>query len=165
MNPVFGNEYLKFQDFENESSKYKMVVFLSEKCPCSKSHIDHLKEIIVKHPELKVYGVVSEPAQSDKEAKIKAVYFKNTDFGFPIINDSKQVLVKKYKAFKTPHAVLLAKNNVGNYEVVYQGGLTDSKTFSPTSKKYIEEAMGQLAQKQDVKVKNGFCLGCYIRRF
>lgn len=165
LNLVWAQDYLKPTDFEAESSKYKMVVFLSEKCPCSKSHIKHVKDLMKSYPELKVYGVISEPAQNDKEQKSKDLYFKNTDFGFPVISDEKQFLVKKYQALKTPHVVLLAQDGASNYNAVYQGGLTDGKTYSDKSQKYLEEAMLQLSKNQKIKVKNGFCLGCHIRRF
>jgi hypothetical protein len=164
-NILWAADYMSPNDFETESSKYKMVVFLSEKCPCSKSHIQHVKDLMKTYPELKVYGVISEPAQTTREQISKDSYFKNNDFGFPVIQDPKQFLVKKYQALKTPHVVLLAKGDAGGYKVVYQGGLTDGKTYSDKSQKYLEEAMFQLSKNQEIKNKTGFCLGCYIRRF
>jgi hypothetical protein len=162
----FANaKYLSPMDFDNEIARYKMLVFLSESCPCSQSHIQHIQDLMVQYNDLKVYGVISEPAQNQKQKLKKDKYFLNTDFGFPIIEDQKQSLVMKYKALKTPHVVLLRQSTLEETQIVYEGGLTDSKTFNSKSKKYIEEAMKDLALGQDVKTKKGFCLGCYIRRY
>lgn len=160
-----ANDYLKPDVFENEKASLKMLVFLSEKCPCSKSHIAHVQELMDHYKELKVYGVISEPARNQKEEKIKNSYFQNEKFGFPIINDQEQFLVKKYQALKTPHVVLLEKTKHEDYKVVYEGGLTDSKHYNPTSKKYVEDALKQISKNEKVRIKNGFCLGCHIRRF
>jgi hypothetical protein len=89
------------ESFEKEQSTYKMLVFLSESCPCSKSHITHIQDLMQEHKDLKVFGVVSEPAQNEKQKLKKDQYFLKTDFGFPIIEDHKQFLVSKYNAFKT----------------------------------------------------------------
>lgn len=166
INKAFASRsYFSPENFEQESSKYKLAVFLSEKCPCSRSHIRHVKDLMLQYPDLKVYGVISEPAQTAKEQKLKDDYFLKKDFGFPIINDPGQILVKKYQALKTPHVTLLAKKTEGSFQIVYEGGLTDSKQFTASSKKYLEEGLKNLAKGEDVKVKNGFCLGCHIKRF
>ncbi len=159
------NGYLAPDSFESEDSRYKLLVFLSEKCPCSRSHIRHIKNLMNAYPDLKVYGVISEPAKNKKQKDQKNQYFLKTDFGFPIIEDTDQLLVKKYKALKTPHVVLVKQEIANQPAVIYQGGLTDSKIYSSNSKKYLETAMNESSNGKDVKVKNGFCMGCYIRRF
>lgn len=158
-------KYLTPEAFENEKSAYKMLVFLSESCPCSKSHISHIQDLKQEYKNLKIFGVVSEPPQNEKQKLKKDQYFLKTDFGFPIIEDPKQFLVSKYKALKTPHVVLLKQSHLDGTQVVYEGGLTDSKTYNSKSKKYIEQAMKDLASGRDVQIKKGFCLGCYIRRY
>ncbi len=157
--------YLLPQAFETETSNYKLLVFLSEKCPCSRSHIVHVKDLMNEYPELKVFGVISEPARNTQEQKLKDDYFKKKKFGFPIIDDPKQTLVKKYQALKTPHVTLLSLQKDQSYKVVYEGGLTDSKEYSKGSKKFLEESLKALKANQEIKIKNGFCLGCHIRRF
>lgn len=158
-------KYLTPEAFENEKSAYKMLVFLSESCPCSKSHIQHIQDLMQEYKELKVFGVISEPAQNEKQKLKKDEYFLKTDFGFPIIEDSKQFLVSKYKALKTPHVILVKQSHLNEAQIVYEGGLSDSKSFDSKSKKYIEQAMQDLTSGRDVQTKKGFCLGCYIRRY
>jgi hypothetical protein len=61
--------------------------------------------------------------------------------------------------------MLLKQSSPDETKIVYEGGLTDSKSFNSKSKKYIELAMKDLASGRDVQTKKGFCLGCYIRRY
>lgn len=158
-------EYVQPSVFMNDKSEYIALAFLSESCPCSKSHIAHVKELMKAYPELSFYGVVSEPAQNPEQKANKDEYFLKTNFGFPIIEDQEQKLVKKYKALKTPHVVLLALDKDKKYEVMYEGGITDSKDFSNKSIRYLKESLVQLSKGEKVKVKKGFCMGCYIRRY
>jgi thioredoxin-related protein len=158
-----GADYTSPEAFEKETSRWKALVFLSEGCPCSRSHIVHLNELQEKYPELKIYGVISEPPKDEKEKKEVDGYFQNTVFKFPIIADDKQSLVKRYGALKTPHLTLFQKNAKG-YEVVYEGGVTDQKDFAKSGVKYFAENMAEISQGKTPKYKNGQSMGCYIRR-
>jgi hypothetical protein len=157
-------DYVDKSAFEKDTSRWKALVFLSEACPCSRSHITHLNELQEKYPELKIFGVISEPPKNAEEKQDVDKYFKGTTFKFPIIADEKQVLVGQYGALKTPHLTLFEKNAKGAYEVVYQGGVTNQRDFEKSSVKYFAENMEQLTQGKVVKYKNGQSLGCYIRR-
>lgn len=146
--------------FYNDESEVKALVFLSEKCPCSKSHIKHLNDLVLKHPRVSFYGVISEPFRNDMErAKIND-YFTKDRFKLQIISDPSQVLVKKYKALKTPHVTLFS-----NQKTIYEGGVTNKKSFKDSGKKYLAENLSLLERGQKLKYKKGMSLGCYIRRF
>lgn len=145
--------------FLSDKSEVKALIFLSENCPCSKSHVDHLNEIVSQYPDVKFFGVISEPAKNSKAQTKLDDYFTSDRFRFPIIADSSQILVKKYKALKTPH-VTLFKND----KVIYEGGLTNRKSFKESGKKYFAENLELLAKGEPLKYKNGMSLGCYIRR-
>lgn len=157
-------EYVGPEVFEKDSSPWKALVFLSEACPCSRSHIIHLNDLQKKYPGLKVYGVISEPAQDEDGRHKIDDYFHADIFQFPIINEPSQSLVKRYKALKTPHVSLLQKNASGGYEVIYEGGVTNQKDFAKSTVKYLAENMAEISQGKPVKYKNGQSLGCYIRR-
>ncbi len=156
-------DFKSAKDFEEDSSPLKAVVFLSPDCPCSRSHVEHLNQIVKEYPNLKLYGLISEPAEGDSKLRNNE-YFSEKNFAFPIIDDPKQVLVKKYGALKTPHVSLLKKKANGSFETLYEGGVTDGKEFEPGSVKFLEENLKLVSQAKDVKYKNGRSLGCYIRR-
>ncbi|MGH1468043.1 MAG: redoxin domain-containing protein [Bdellovibrionales bacterium] len=145
--------------FLNDKTETKVLVFLSEKCPCSISHINHLNDLVEEHSSVKFYGVISEPAQSKEQEEMIQSYFTKENFKFPIISDPKQTLVSKYKALKTPHVTLINKG-----KILYQGGLTSNKSFKESGKRYLSENLKRLKKGLSVKYKNGSCLGCYIRR-
>ncbi len=145
--------------FLNDESETKVLVFLSEKCPCSVSHISHLNGIVAKYKNIKFYGVISEPAQNKEQEEMIAGYFTKDNFKLPIISDEKQALVKKYKALKTPHVTLINKG-----KILYQGGLTSNKSFKDSGQKYLAENLENLEKGLPLKYKNGSSLGCYIRR-
>jgi len=151
--------HLTAQVVEQSRAKHKVIVFLSQKCPCSRGHVAHLNELYRKHSEVAFYGVISEPVNAKNKKAVKA-YFTKERFAFPIIRDDEQNLVKKYKALKTPHVTFLSDN-----KVVYQGGVTDQKSFRRSSKKFLEVNLKLLAQGKDIKFKLGASLGCYIRRY
>lgn len=146
--------------FEQNKSDLKVLIFLSEKCPCSRSHVAHLNKIFKEYPGVGIYGVISAPPQTEKEKELVKEYFSSANFDFPLISDPKQVLVRKYKALKTPHVTMIKEG-----KVIYQGGLTSNRSFKESGKKFLEENLLSLKLGKALKHKNGRCLGCYIRRY
>lgn len=161
--PLASADMINAQSFEQNSSPLKALVFLSDLCPCSKSHVAHLNQLQEKYTSLKIFGVISDPPQTPERKKISDEYFKNGNFKFPIIADDNQELVKKYNALKTPHVTLFKKEK-DNYKVIYEGGLTNKRNFEESTVRYLEENLIELAQGKPVKHVNGICLGCYIRK-
>lgn len=161
--PQVFAEYATPQDFEKNQSPLKALVFLSEGCPCSRSHIEHLNALEKKFPQLKIYGVISEPPTDDEKKAKSDAYFQSPLFEFPVISDPSQGLVKKYGALKTPHLTLFEKKN-DVYVKIYEGGVTNQKSFEKSTIKYLEENLTFLSKGQPCKYKNGQSLGCYIRR-
>lgn len=145
--------------FLNDKSETKVLVFLSEKCPCSVSHINHLNALVSEYKDVSFYGVISEPAQNKEQEKVLLSYFTEENFKLPLIEDVNQTLVTKYKALKTPHVTLISKG-----KILYQGGLTSNKSFKDSGKKYLSENLKRLKNGESVKYANGSSLGCYIRR-
>lgn len=163
--PIFSwANFLSIKDFENENSANKALIFLSETCPCSNSHIEHLNSLAKSYPQIKYFAVISEKARPENEKEL-AEYFSQKNFKFPVIQDNEQVLVKKYDALKTPHATLLSKNGSdGSYKVVYQGGVTNAANFNAATIKYLEENLKLISENKPVKYDKGISQGCYILR-
>ena len=156
-------DYLAPNAFNEESSPYKALIFLSHKCPCSRSHIEHINSILTKNKDLKIFGVISEPSKGDDKV-LSDQYYTQSNFNFPIIEDPQQSLVKEYGALKTPHVTLLKKTMEGKFKVIYQGGLTNQKVFNDSGKFYLAENMENLSHGKPLKYERGFSLGCYIKR-
>ncbi len=151
------------QQFEQDKSRWKVLVYLSASCPCSKSHVQHLNQLFeLFGSQASFYGVTTDSFQKNANT-IKDYYEKGT-FQFPIIKDSDQSLVKKYKALKTPHVVILGKDQQG-YKALYTGGISNAREFTNSSKKYLSENLVALTKNKKLPYQRGQSLGCYIKRF
>lgn len=147
-------KFLTPEETLQDKAEIKVLAFLSDQCPCSRSHKEHLNNLS-KTYSYPVYGVISEPISDSK----RLAYFRS-GFNFPIVRDPKQLLVKKYKALKTPHSVIL-KNNAP----IYEGGVTNKRNFKKATSKFLEENLKLLSQNKKLKHRYGKALGCYIKRF
>jgi peroxiredoxin len=144
--------FLTWEDFE-KAPEPKALVFISSDCPCSKAHIEHIKSVADENSSLNVFGVATEPMTKEKSIE----YYKS--ISFPVIQDDQQVLVKKYKALKTPHLTLVDKK-----QIIYQGGVTNSINPKYASKHYFKDVAQALTAKKPLPFNKGRSLGCYIKR-
>lgn len=134
-----------------------VVVFLSAKCPCSNSHNIELKELSEKYSD---FNFVAIHSNKDEPFSLSEPYFKKAQFTFPVIEDQNNKLANQLQAFKTPHAYIL--NSSG--DIVYQGGVSNSTDCSKSDRKYLREALEDLAHHQKVRTPEGRTLGCAIPR-
>lgn len=158
---VYGFQSVK--NFNNDTSDYKVLVFLSSTCPCSNSHVQHLNELNNVDSRIQFFGVITDNMKSRNSNEISG-YYSGKGFSFPLIEDQQQILIKKYKALKTPHVTVLKRDQNGKYSTVYEGGVTDSRFFDRAKKYYLKENLNALLKGNELKFKNGKSLGCYIRR-
>ena len=150
--------------FHKDLADYKVLLFLSRICPCSSSHTNYLNGLADKYKSVKFFGVITDIFDESSKLEIQK-YYSQENFKFPIIRDDKQSLIKEYHALKTPHTVILKKNNDKSFAVVYEGGVTDSRDFAEAKKYFLGENLEALSNGRPVKYAVGKSLGCYIRRF
>lgn len=144
----------KSKEFE---PKGYVVTFMSAYCPCSNSHVEELKELASTYNNFQFIFVHSNTNEPHETA---AEYFKNKNIPFPVISDPQARIADQFKALKTPHTFLLNPKGV----VLYKGGVSDSSQFAQAKKKFLRDALGQVAKGQTPKVKYGRTLGCQIIR-
>ena len=163
LSPTLTLAFEEIQFFENNNSPIKVLVFLSRSCPCSKSHVDHLNKLNRDFEMVSLFGVITDDFDKSSEGEIEQ-YYSEKNFEFPLIKDEPQTLVKKYNALKTPHSVIVKRDANKSYQIVYQGGVTDNRTFSQSTKKFLAENLAALSQNKAPVYTAGKSLGCYIRR-
>lgn len=149
-----------FSGKENEVKTGEMglvVVFLSAKCPCSISHVPELLELAKTHPKFAFVAVNSNVDETTAEAR---EYFSKAKLPFPVIKDHNAKIADQYKAQKTPHAFVL--DSAG--KTVFQGGMSDSTDCSESGKRFLREALADLAAGRKVKTASARPLGCTITR-
>ena len=135
-----------------------MIVFLSAKCPCSNSHIEEIKNLSKEYPKYQFIGIHSNADENFPESQS---YFKSLDLPFPVIEDEHSKLAVEFKALKTPHAFLISKTG----ETLYKGGVSSSRDFSASDRKYLREALIDSKAGKKVSTPEGRTLGCVIERY
>ena len=140
-----------------EGKKGLVVIFLSAECPCSNSHIEEIRALTQENPEFSFIGIHSNIEES---RSLTQNYFKKAALPFPIVHDFKQVLADQFKALKTPHVFIIS----GSGDVLFQGGVSDSRNFESSKKKYLRDALADIKNHQAVRVSNARTLGCVISR-
>lgn len=161
--PKFAKAFESATAFEQDQAEYKALVFLSQSCPCSKSHVEHLNKLSLEYKNIALYGVITDIFNEKNKQELED-YYKDKNFKFPVIKDEKQLLIKKYKALKTPHSVVLNQVADGKYKIIYQGGVSDHRDFDKSKKHFLKENLSSLSKGQPLKYAVGRSLGCYIRR-
>lgn len=139
-----------------EKDKLTVVVFLSNECPCSNSHIEHLKELTQNFSGVTFVGVHTGDATQLKTA---ADYYKAKNLNFTVLVDTEQKLVKEFKALRTPHAYLLKGSSA-----IYSGGVTDDAHFPAARKFYLKKALQEALNNQSITDAHSKLNGCYIER-
>ena len=97
-----------------------VVVFLSAKCPCSKSHTPELVQLA---KEFKDFNFVAVHSNMDEKPELARDYFSELKLPFSVIQDYDARIADGFKALKTPHVFILDPSET----VVFQGGMSDSK--------------------------------------
>jgi len=140
------------------SSQERVIVFLSSKCPCSRSHEPKLAALAREFTARGVEFIGIHANQDETEAEAR-LHFKEAALPFPVVRDTGARLANAFGALKTPHAYILRGN-----EIVYQGGVDSSAMADEAKSFYLRDAL--LAVEQGRKPEPGMtrCLGCMIKR-
>lgn len=131
-----------------------VVVFLSSECPCSLSHMSHIKNLVAENNKVKFIGILSNEGEDLTEAKVQL-----KDAGFPIILDKAQAYANAFGAAKTPHVFLLQ-----NGKIIFHGGVSDSNQFGNAKEQFLKIALKQMSAGEAPKPDFARALGCEIRR-
>lgn len=150
---VFHLQSVTIEDFK-KTPPPKSLVFISATCPCSKAHVEHIKQVTENNTKIKNFFVATESKINTKDQN----YYKS--MGINPIFDEQQFLIKKYKALKTPHAVIINHDD----KISYEGGVTNKNNPETASKFYFKRALKSVAQNKKPKITKGRSLGCYIKR-
>lgn len=160
-----GNTKISGYDFYTKTEsqlafspgKRKVLLFYSSTCPCSQSHFDHINQLKKDFAKFQFIGF-----NSSKHEKIEDVkkYYAGKNFDFPIFYDNKLKYADQYKALKTPHAYVLNKKG----EIIFQGGVSNSRDFSRAKKFYLKDVLTAISQGKKSPLRTARALGCYIMR-
>ena len=157
---VSGKSFtFRFSESGPSKTTATVLVFMSTRCPCSASHQPALNQIVKEYGSkgIQLFGVHSNANESPEEA---GAFFSQAQLSFPVLQDSGSILADQLGAFKTPHVFVL--NPKG--EVVFQGGVDDSKIAEKATRHFLKEALNEILQGRLPKDSNVRVVGCQIQR-
>jgi len=140
-----------------QNPKGTVVLFLSAKCPCSRSHETDLEKLSKDFPEMKFVAVNS---NADENEELAGFHFREAGLSFPIIRDHGTRIADEFRALKTPHAFVVGPKG----ECWFNGGVDDTKDAAKATQHYLKAALTDLREGREPKEKNVRTLGCTIKR-
>ena len=136
----------------------EVVVFLSARCPCSRSHEPGLAGLAREFGArgVKFVGVHSNADETPEEARI---HFAQAALGFEVLQDAGAKSADALGALKTPHAYVFQDG-----QLVYQGGVDDSATASRAQRHFLRDTLQALIEGRSPPSARARSLGCVIKR-
>ncbi len=136
----------------------EVVVFLSARCPCSKSHEEGLARLAKEFAAsgVKFRGVHSNADEPAEEAR---AHFAQAALGFEVLEDSGSQVADAMGALKTPHAYVMKDG-----KLVFHGGVDDSATASRAQRFFLRDVLAALRDGQAPPFDKARSLGCVIKR-
>ena len=152
-------------DFKD--AKGFIVIFDCNTCPYSQKYN---QRIIALHEKFasKGYPVIAinpnDPSVSAGDSFDEMVkYAKSKGYKFPYLVDETQNVARTFGATNTPHVFILNKEGK-DLKVAYIGAIDDSaKDPDAVSKRYVEDAVNALLNKQPVTASKTKAIGCTIK--
>lgn len=141
----------------NENKKGTVVVFLSAKCPCSKSHEPILEKLA---QDFQDFQFVALNSNQDEDETFSSKYFQEAKLSFPVIRDVRAEVANQLKALKTPHAYVVGPQG----QCWYEGGVDDTRDANRAKKHYLKTALLEIREGKEPTEKYVRTLGCVIRR-
>lgn len=163
--PGYAWKYLQGTDGQLHSladynqSKFVVVAFLCNKCPCVKGYENRFKKFSAKFgvQGVKFVGINSSigPVENMGVMKQRALAGK---YNFDYLRDANQTTGRGFRATSTPHVFILDQNR----NVVYSGAFDDNRSESSVRSHYVVDAVTALLAGKSVPVATTKQFGCAI---
>ena len=137
--------------------KKNVLIFLSTKCPCSNSHIEHLKNLASEFSDFQFIGIHSNQNESQDEGQI---YFSAKKLSFPVYRDLQTKWADQFGALKTPHVFVTDKAG----KIIYAGPISDHREFSKAKRHYLKDFLVSRRENIPFEPVKKRPLGCFIVR-
>ncbi|MCB0341707.1 MAG: redoxin domain-containing protein [Pseudobdellovibrionaceae bacterium] len=155
---ISGRDLVTGKDFHFDiKQKPTALVFLSARCPCSNSHIEHINKLAKQHPSVQFVGVHSNQNESVSESH---AYFSKYHLSFPVIHDNDAALANAVGALKTPHVFVYDTT----LTLRYRGGVTSSSQMEKAKKLHLSDFLSEFERGSATLLTEVRSLGCYIKR-
>ncbi len=148
-------------------AKGYIIVFTCNHCPYSKAYDDRLLALDKKYAALGYSLIAINPtdatANDEDSYENMQAKAKEKGFTFPYLVDENQGVAKAFSATKTPYTVVVKKEG-DKFLVQYIGAIDDNpQDATGVSKRYVEEAVGNLLAGKPVMTTTTRSVGCSIK--
>lgn len=141
---------------ESKSTCHLHFYIISKKCPCSNSHMNHLKSLALKSQTLGNFNVFIEVSDDLSPEEFHKEY-QNTKTW--VLYDPKKQLAHKVGAIRTPQVFILNESHI-----IYKGAPSNTQHFGRKSKSHILPILMDQKNNGLKKHYDGHeALGCYIQ--
>jgi len=156
------DKYYSLNDF-NES-KGIVIIFFCNHCPYVQAYIERIKKLQDDFNEKGIKVITINPNDSTRypedsfeEMKLRAII---NQFNFIYLHDESQQTAKDYGASHTPEIFLFNENR----NLVFHGKIDDNwKEPDNVNEKYLENAINEMLNGNDISVPETFTIGCTIK--
>lgn len=154
-------KYYSLDSFKDK--KLLCVIFSCNHCPYVKAYEDRIIAIQKEFEnDLQVVAInsndeINYPEDSFENMKIRA---KEKSYNFPYLRDADQKVAEAYGATHTPEIFLFDAER----KLQYHGRIDDNWNYTNQVKEpYLKNAITQLLNGEEVKVKETYSIGCTIK--
>ena len=144
--------------------KAVVLFFVTIDCPVGNGYVPEMNRIHDAYVNrgVGVYGVQADPSVKDADV---AKYAKDYRYGFPLLLDPEQVLVRLANATVTPQAAVLSPEG----KVLYLGPIDNrvvdfGKSRPAATEPYVRNALDATLAGKPVPVATQHSIGCSITR-
>lgn len=140
-----------------QSAEVCVVVFLCNKCPCSRGYEQRLDQL-AKDFQSDGVKVIAVNANQGPMENLATMTSRTQGAAFTYLRDAQQQLAKEFGARSTPHAFVMNRH----WKVVYSGAFDDDKSAKKVTQPYVRLVVNAVLDGTAVPVAETKSIGCAI---
>lgn len=140
-----------------ESAEACVVVFLCNKCPCSRGYERRLDQL-AKDFRTKGVKVIAVNSNKGPLENLATMTSRTNGAAFTYLRDAQQHLAVKFGARSTPHAFVMNRH----WKVVYSGAFDNDKSAAKVTNAYVRKVVQSVVQGEPIPVAETKSIGCAI---
>jgi glutathione peroxidase-family protein len=143
-----------------------IIVFTCNSCPFAKLYTGRMNDLYEKYksqdiPLLAINSLDTTLFANESFAAMKE-HAKSAGFNFPYLHDPMQVILKDFKADRTPEAFIIWKEN-NRWKIEYSGAIDDNGAEpDKVTQHYVTNAIDELIAGKQVTTAETHSVGCSI---
>lgn len=140
-----------------KSARACVVVFLCNKCPCSKGYEQRLNQL-AKDFQVQGVQVIAVNSNQGPLENLETMASRTKGAQFTYLRDAQQQLARQFGARSTPHAFVMNRH----WKVVYSGAFDNEKSGKNVTKPYVRMVVDAVIQGSAIPVAETKSIGCAI---